>query len=209
MDEAGGLAAFLLTIAAAFGAVGHGKSLPGAGDSHVEQAALFVQTSFVYRAGVGQQPFFHAYNVHLRELQPLGGMHGDEADAALAFNVVLIAGIIQTDASQEIGELVTGQPVLAERYLDVIDGGLAAHLFLLRLAVLGNVFLVAGFVQEILEDIHKRAGAFGEFSAVAGDHFGEGLDAVLRAGGAFVQELNVHQGSPDAFLVVPAPVNGE
>ena len=78
--------------------------LPGAGHSHIAQAALLLHFGSVAHGAVsGEKPLLHAYHEHLREFQSLGGVHGHHGHAVVAVRAAVQIGV-QGDLVQKSGE---------------------------------------------------------------------------------------------------------
>jgi hypothetical protein len=125
-EEAAGHAEHLRAHDAAAAGGAEGEAELGAGDGHVEEAALLLQTiRRLAGIAVGEDVLFHAHHKDVGELQPLGAVDGHEAELGGFLQLVRVRG--QGDAVQELREAQPqglGFSGGAEEFLQVANAAL-------------------------------------------------------------------------------------
>ncbi len=155
-QEGGTLAGHAVPVAQARGAIGQHEFFLGARDAHVKQAAFFVTVAVFQGTLVRQDAFFQPHEVHHREFQPLGGVHGNQAHAGLVLHVVVIVLLVQSDLGQIVPEGFSGLPEVAEGGFHVPDGYQPLLDFCLRLAQARDVLAESGFFNELFQGVSKN-----------------------------------------------------
>ena len=70
----------------------------GAGDGHVEEAALLLQgAGRIHGACAGEEVLLHAHHEDVAKLQPLGRVNGHQGDALLTLLVIAVLVAQQRD----------------------------------------------------------------------------------------------------------------
>src|SRR4051794_39671213 len=113
LDEGAGLAGHGAPELGPEAAMGQGQGPHGTGDSDVEEAAFFVQGALTFGAVVRQDPLLQADDVDVRELKAFGRVHGDQGNASLFVDVVLLfflALLVQDDFIEKTAQTLGRSP---------------------------------------------------------------------------------------------------
>ena len=111
LDERAGLTGARAAEFHPVAAMAQRERLPRAGDADVEQAALFVDRAFGFRAVVRQDAFLQADEIDMVELEAFGRVHRDQGHAAFRFDVVLfvlLAFLVEHDFVEKTAQALGG-----------------------------------------------------------------------------------------------------